>query len=394
MANSKTTLSIAILLGATLLAGGAFLYPTSSELKAKQAPLDPAVTAGVRQARALQKAGKLKEAFVELERHVQLGHPTAMFFLAKAYMSGWGVKPDLEEARKLLQRAVQYQFDFRGESAYKLGRLYEQSTGENCQTIAVAWFRKALEWHYSKAHRQLGIHYEQGLGVEQNIDKAIHHYEQAAKAGYETISLRLARSLMLGRYGLSIDKQRAQLLANSAITAYEVKAANGSGTAAKVLGRLYRDGEFVNQNTQKAAYWLRRASLLGDPGGMHELALLIINKGDDAASEALGWLKQASKLGHGGAMTTLGRLHLEEQHGLPKQKAVSWFQKGVKAGHGGAMEELARLTMEGLLVPKDIPKAINLARQGARLGHRGSRTLLKALLATDKKHNSSNTQTS
>ena len=56
------------------------------------------------------------------------------------------------------------------------------------------------------------------------------------KAGYETVSLRLARSLATGRYGLSIDKERAQRLASQAITAYEVKAANGSGTAAKVLG--------------------------------------------------------------------------------------------------------------------------------------------------------------
>lgn len=384
MDKTNLALSSAVLLSAVFLATHIWVSPSSSEFEAKQAPLDPHVIAGVRQARALQKAGKLKDAFVELEHHVQLGHPTAMFFLAKAYMSGWGVKPDLVEARKLLQRAVQYQFDFRGESAYKLGRLYEQSIGDNCQSIAVGWFKKALAWHYPKAHRQLGIHYEQGLGVRQDIERAVYHYEQAAQAGYETISLRLARSLALGRYGLSIDEARAQRLANRAITAYEVKAANGSGTAAKVLGRLYRDGEFVSQSADKAAYWLRRASLLGDAGGMHELALLIIEQGPEAASEALGWLRQASTLGHGGAMTALGRLHLKERYGLSKAKAANWFQKGVQAGHGGSMEELARLTMQGLLVPKDLSKALDLARQGANLGHRGSRSLLKHLLASKK----------
>lgn len=377
---------IASALAATsILAVGYHFYPSKPAEIARQAPLDPAVIDGVRQARALQKAGKLKAAFIELERFSELGHPTAMFFLAKAYMSGWGVAPDLEKARELLLRAVQYQFYFRGESAYKLGRLYEQAHGEDCQTVAVAWFHKALSWHYPKAHRQLGIHYEQGLGVEQDIELAIKHYEAAAEAGYETVSLRLARSLAVGRYGLRVDKLRAQMLADSAILAYEVKAANGSGTAAKVLGRLYRDGEFVPQSHDKAVYWLKRASLLGDRGGMHELALIMLDqkKGETGTSEALGWLRQAAKLGHGGAMTALGRLHLGEKYGLSKQEAVGWFEKGVAAGHGGSMEELARLKAEGRLTPRDVANAIELVRKGASLGHRGSRTLLKTLLSSN-----------
>ena len=179
---------IPALLVTTLLAGTVaytglhYGNPGAEQESGKQAPIDPRVIEGVRQARALQKAGKLEEAWVfELETYANEGHPTAMFFLAKSYMNGWGVAPDLEQARTLFMRAVQYDFDFRGESAYKLGRLYEQSRGEDCQSIAVAWFEKALKWHYPKAHRQLGIHYEQGLGVAQDIERAVHHYEMAAE---------------------------------------------------------------------------------------------------------------------------------------------------------------------------------------------------------------------
>ncbi len=379
------TLLIAAILGSFATFGWLTFAPHNAQVRAKQAPIDPAIIEDVRQARSLQKAGKLTEAFIELERLSQMGHPTAMFFLAKAYTSGWGVDPDLDQARSLLLKAVEYQFDFRGETAYKLGRLYEQSHGDDCQSIAVAWFLKALNWHYPKAHRQLGIHYEQGLGVPQNIERAVLHYEKAAEAGYETVSLRLARSLAIGRHGLIVDKTRAQRLADRAIIAYEVKAANGSGTAAKVLGRLYRDGEFVQQSNQQAQYWLRRASLLGDRGGMHELAFLILNTHPNEVKikEALGWLRQAAQLNHGGAMTALGRLHLAGKHGLSAKDAVSWFEKGVAARHGGSMEELARLKADGHLTPLDMKSAIQLVRQGATLGHRGSRKLLKQLLATD-----------
>ncbi|WP_350335320.1 tetratricopeptide repeat protein [Coralliovum pocilloporae] len=382
MGKGKKTIIIVSVLAAGMAASAVLYHGPGSQMAAKDPPIDPQIVEAVRQARSLQKAGKVSEAFIELERLSALGHPTAMFYLAKAYMSGWGVEPDLEEARELLLDAVQYTFDLRGESAYKLGRLYEQSTGENCQTVAVAWFMKALKWNYPKAHRQLAIHYEQGIGVEKNIDLALEHYELAAEAGFETVSLRVARLYAAGRSGLDVDAARAQALAERAILAYEVKAANGSGTAAKVIGRLYRDGEFVRQSDAKAMYWFRRSSLLGDPGGMHEFALLattVMAQDKQILEEALDWLKKAAMLNHGGAMTALGRLHLHEKFGLQREGAIPWFEKGVKASHGGSMEELARLKARGELVPKDLRGALALAQQGADLGHRGARKLLKDL---------------
>lgn len=396
MLKSVQFLIAGALLTAAIVTPIILYYPKNETLTALYSPIDPKVTEGVRQARSLQKAGKLDEAFLEFERYTKLGHPTAMFHLAKAYTNGWGVKPDLEEARTLLLKAVQYKFDLRGESAYKLGRLYEQAAGEDCQKIAVAWFMKALQWNYQKAHRQLAIHYEQGLGVERDLMQALEHYDLAAKAGFETVSLRLARLLVSGRHGLVIDNARAQLLAERAIRAYEVKASKGSGTSAKVLGRLYRDGEFVTQSNTKALYWFRRASLLGDPGGMHEFALLATTEMDDKkplVDEALDWLSKAIELHHSGAMTTLGRFHLKEKHGLKKSGAIAWFEKGVNAGHGGSMEELARLKASGKLVKKDVPGALSLARRGTDLGHRGAANFLRELLSEQAKASPDKTDT-
>ncbi|WP_422369090.1 tetratricopeptide repeat protein [Pelagibius sp.] len=386
---SLTSLCLALMAGAGLTLAAVQLDSWKVD-SARNAPVDPVVTEALGQARGLQKLGRWDEAAVIFERYAQQGHPTAMFHAAKVYSRGWGVAPDLEHARQMLLRAVQYQFAHRGEAAFELGRLYQRSAGPDCNRIAVEWFLRALDWNYRKAHVQLAMHYERGLGVEQNVDRAVTHYRAAAEAGYETASIRFARALFKGRFGMTPDPQRAQRLAERAIEALKRKAAEGSGSAAKTLGRLYRDGEFVEADRKLALRWLKRAGHLGDAGGMHDLARLMLAipaagdaEAEDKAQEALTWLRRAAGMGHGGAMTALGRLHLKEDHGLPRSAAVGWFKKGVEVGHGGSMEELARLCAEGELTPRDLPAAITLARRGASLGHRGSQSLLEELLAME-----------
>ncbi|MEM8793955.1 MAG: tetratricopeptide repeat protein [Pseudomonadota bacterium] len=385
--NRLLAISVAI-----LFAGGAGLWAAShvegDNESVRYPPNDPKIVRAVRKARSLQKSGQLKDAVIELERLVTRGDPTAMYYLAMAHEKGWGISPDLEEMRTLLQAAVEYEFDLRGQTAYKLGRLYQLASEADCQKIAVAWFQKALQWNYPKAHMQLASHYERGIGIKQDLDLAIYHFEEAADAGFETASLSFARSLVKGRFKKRYDASRALALANRAVLAYEIKASNGSGTAAKVLGRLYRDGEFVDQNDAQALYWFRRSSLLGDTGGMHELGLFLIAvsttlETDARWNEGLSWLEKAASLSHGGAMTALGRLHLKEERDLKKDDAPQWFEKGVATGHGGSMEELARLKAAGELVPHDLPGAIVLAEKGANLGHAGSRKLLKKLQAAE-----------
>ena len=349
----------------------------------KTPPLDPVVTEHLNQARGLQKLGKWHEAGEIIERYAHQGYPRALFHHAKILTRGWGVAPDLEKARLALLRAVQFKFSLRGEAAYELGLLYQRASGPDCGRIAVEWFLKALDWGYKKAHVQLAKHFSRGIGVDQDLARAALHYDAAAKAGFEAVSLKFARLLQKGANGIEKDPERAIVLAESAIASLKVKARSGSGSSAKTLGRLYRDGEFVRRSTDKAFYWLRHASHLGNPGAMHDLANLLLagKRPEKSALEAIGWLKRAAEAGHGGAMTKLGRLHLAEKFGLKDTGAVAWFKRGVEAAHAGAMEELARICAEGKLAPKNMDGALKLAKRGSKLGHTGSKTLLRELLA-------------
>ena len=345
--------------------------------------IDPTIEEQIKQARGLQKIGRWKAAADLLTQLANDGHPIALYHLGRAYKNGWGVDPDLDQARLLFMEAVRYAFAYRGETAYELGRLFQRSDGDRCAEIALAWFLKALDWDYPKASVQLAKHYERGIGTTRDLSKAFAHYERAAIAGYPSSTIAYARLLFHGRYGITPDPERASFWAGKAIEGLERKARDGSASAAKTLGRIHRDGEFVDQDMDKAETWFMRSAELGDAGAMHDLARMILARvpDDTQVRHALGWLRVAAEADHGGAVTALARLHLKERHGLVRIEAVALLKRGVSLGHPGAMEELAKLYAAGDLVDRDIAKARMLAAKGADRGHQGSLSFLKRLEA-------------
>ncbi len=386
MRNTKFQLAAAAALCATLLGFCvAYVLEDTTQMRAvvSTGNQDPSADLRLKQARDFQKVKKWSEANRELRALSVAGHPEAMYHLARAYKYGWGVDADLETARDWLMKAVRYDYVYRGETAYEIGRLYQMSTGKDCDAIAVEWFEKALMWDFKKAHVQLAYHYRYGLGVEKNIEQSLYHYEKAGIAGYPTSTIKYAFWLLKGDVGMEADAEKAHYWGRRAADGLVTKANDGSASASKTLGRLYRDGSFVKMDVEEAARWFRRSARLGDAGGMHELALLLLGGAEDAAQadEALEWLRMAAELGHGGAVTDLGRLHLKKFRGLSDLEAIGLFERGVALQHPGSMEELARLLAEGRLVEKDRKRALKLSRDGAKLGHKGAQSLLSELEA-------------
>lgn len=375
------------LLGAVFsVAGAVALSGPSESHSGKSERIDPTIEERIKQARGLQKMGNWTAAADLFTALADEGHPVALYHLGRLYKNGWGVEPDPERARAIFLEAISYRFAYRGETAYELGRLFQRSSGEKCAAIALQWFLKALDWDYTKAHVQLAKHYERGIGTERDLNLAFHHYEQAAIAGYPSSTINYARILLVGRYGLTPAPEKARFWAGRAMSGLEQKARDGSASSAKTLGRIYRDGEFVEVNAERARDWFMRSANLGDAGAMHDLAQMLLAEPatDEDVDEALQWLRLAGNAEHGGALTALARLHLKERYGLQAKGAVTLLERGVEAGHPGAMQELGRLYAEGLHVAQDSAKALELAAKGANRGHQGSARLLKQLQEMDK----------
>lgn len=358
-----------------------FLWSERGNIPANNAPHDPQVNEMISQARALQKKGELEDALIVFEKYALRGYPDAMFHAAKAYSRGWGTKPDLDKARHYYLLAVQFSFSYRAETAFELGRLFQRAIGPDCNEMAISWFLKAHEWKYSKASLQLAIHHEKGLGTKQNISQAIYYYKIAASHGNEQALIKYARIIQKGRYGTTVDPELALRLVERAIISLSHRARGGSAGAAKQLGRLYRDGELIPHNNQLAKYWLLHAAQIGNTGGMHDYAHLLLSISDEkqAHKTALEWLTRAANNGHGGAMNSLGKFHLAQKYDLKRIGAIDWFNKGVDASHGGAIEQLAKLYLKGDLVEINLEKAVILLEKGISLGHSGSARVLKRM---------------
>ncbi len=358
------------------------IYDYRLDTKGKPSPMLPSVMKQLTLAKSLQKQGKLNESARIFEQYAIQGYPDAMFYLAKAYTKGWGVKPNLIKARWHLLNAVEYDFSYRGETAYRLGVLYQKSAGPDCNTIAVEWFKKSIKWDYLKAAVSLGGHYEKGVGVPKDLDKAIYYYEMATHDGITIAALKHARIISSGNFGVPRDIDYAAILLKFSVENLELEVGRGKASAAKTLGRLYRDGisnvhlpEYTN--LEKSVFWFRRASDLDNIGAKHDLAkLLLLIDEERHYKEAIILLQTSANSGHGGAATSLGRMHLAEKFSLTKAGSISWFNKGVIAGHTGSIKELAVIYYQGELVDKDINIAIDLLQKGESKGHSPSKRLL------------------
>lgn len=340
----------------------------------------PVALKAISDAKKLMRKSKWLDAAELLRDHAISGNPEVLYEYGRMLSYGWGTPRDLDKAREKLLLAVQHDFSKRAATAYELGRLYQKSAGPDCHRIAFEWFSKAAEWGHAKANAELGRHYARGIGVPKDLNAAMIRYQKAAELGSASAVLSFANLLASEENLADIGIDANQLIVE-AIPLLEAEAADGRASSAKVLGRLYRDGLFVAVDGPLAQRWLRRSALLGDTGGMHDLAqLLLLSAGtEESSAEAIEWLQAAADRGDGSALTALGRLHVSSKFGLSSDEAIGFFQRGIKAGHPGSMTELAEIYLEGELAHSNRQQAQELASRAAALGHKGAIALLRRI---------------
>jgi len=110
---------------------------------------------------------------------------------------------------------------------YALGRGVEPDDRQ-----AVDWFRRAAEQGLADAQRNLGLMYESGRGVEQNAEQAVYWFRLAAEQGHAPAQFNLARMFRLGR-GVAKDDKEAAVW-------YRRAAEQGDADAQNNLGVMYK----------------------------------------------------------------------------------------------------------------------------------------------------------
>lgn len=146
-----------------------------------------------------------KEAVKWLLKADKLNNPKAMRNLGTCYYHGMGVTQDLDKAKKYYKKGAELGDD---KCMLNLGIIYfknaEEKNRKKDYNEAFEWFNKAADKDLAEAISYVGICYEDGLGVEKDLDIALKHYKKAADKGYVPAQYNYGRLCL---YGVDV-KQR------------------------------------------------------------------------------------------------------------------------------------------------------------------------------------------
>lgn len=297
----------------------------------------------------------------------------AQYSLAGLFRRGNGVEQDDVRALELYTASAQQDFPY---AAYELGKMYRDGIG--CEKNAEAseqWYQKAfagfLEFeqqsHDDKLQYRIGWMLLHGVGTGKDEAAAREWFERASNLGNPHAQYQLAR--MIFNDPSSTPEQTAQALK------WLTKAAEaGQDCAQYTLGKIYRDGQGVEKDIQKAVALFTLAATQGNSFAAFALGKLYL--ADDSAlpknpAAALKWLTYAAELGNQFAQYRLGKLLLSGDEGIQKdvEAAVHWLTASAEQENGYAEYDLALVYLKGEDVPKDCIKAFELLKRSAGRGN-------------------------
>ena len=138
-----------------------------------------------------------------------------------------------------------------------LGRCYESGLGV-AQDLekAVEWYRLAAEQNDAQGQILLAYCYEQGLGVAKDTDKTRELMLKAAESGHPEAQFNCALYASKGLYGVAKDPVQSFTYAKRA-------ADQGYAQAERYVGACYEYGVGTEMNQELAETWYAKAKAKG-----------------------------------------------------------------------------------------------------------------------------------
>lgn len=179
----------------------------------------------------------------------------------------------------------------------------------------------------SWSQNKLGTIYENGEGVEKNMQIAFQWYNKAASNGYKYGYYNLGRHY---EYGLSVAKDL-----NKAFSMYEKAASLYHSFSSLILGKWYLYGTNVAQNYYKAASYLKDAAFGDQKEGKYYYSLCFA-QGYGVARDSVKatiWANRAIDDNYPAAYRVLGLMYEEGKTVVRNiEKAQEYYNIGMKAG--------------------------------------------------------------
>ncbi|RGB40663.1 kinase-like domain-containing protein [Rhizophagus diaphanus] len=254
-----------------------------------------------------------------------------------------------------------------------LGNCYENGEGidQNLEKKAIFSYKKVANNENKKVQYDLGYFNQNREGIEQNLEKIIYQYKEAAKNGNKIAQFKLGYFYQNGK-GVQRD-------INKAIEWYERSAKQGFSYAQNRLGYIYENEEEIDQDLEKSIYWYTRAAKGGCRIAQSNLGYFY-EKGKGTQKDikkAIEWYKRSAEQEYGNAQCSLGYLYEKgEEIDQDLEKAIYWYKKATENGYEAAHYYLGKCYQYGIGIEKDEVKAFEHYKKSAEKGYLGGKYIL------------------
>ncbi|MDD3778671.1 MAG: MobP3 family relaxase [Synergistaceae bacterium] len=189
-------------------------------------------------------------------------------------------------------------------------------------------------------------------------------YRQAA-------DYRQAKRVLTDEYASSEER-------SAALAALERLWTEGFSIAAHQLGKVYRDGVYVQPDADIAEQWFRRSADAGNDCSEYALGKLLLEQNHPA--EAVSWLKRAAEHQNQYARYRLGKLCLLGE-AVPKdiKSALDYLTAAAEQGNQYAQYTLGKLYLMGQDAPQDKATATRWFMLSAAQGNSCARFFLERM---------------
>lgn len=211
--------------------------------------------------------GNYNDAFTNFKRSADMGFGAAMYDLAICYEYGEGTSINYELARQYLYKAATGK-DPWSPAFTALGRFYLLGIGvDKNPKEAISWWEKGAETFPNDKNLKggaecmynLGLIYNNGDDVPQDIKKAVYWYQKAANLGLPIAAQGLGKRYLLGE-GVEQNSVEAVKWFRIAAEADVQECA----LSQFIIGMCYLDGTGnVPIDKKEALMWLKKAATKG-----------------------------------------------------------------------------------------------------------------------------------
>lgn len=272
------------------------------------------------------------------------GYPIGMYNAALCLMQGRGCEKNLEESLELMEKASDLDLE---NAVVQYGIMVRDGIGtKKNMKKAIKIFQQGADKNYRKCQYLLGsIYYDGCPELKQDTKKALQLFKKAAQQGYAEASADIAY-----HYYKTGREEDDDAKIQEAVKLYRKAARQRSVSACINLGKIYKEGKYVDKDEKQAADYYKQAAKMKDVQGMIEYGVCLKNgigvKKDPKAAST--YYRDAADEGDKRGQHNYAKL-LYDGEGVKQDKmqASKYFKKAADQGVPNSMFYYAKIVING-----------------------------------------------